>query len=739
MSSRGSSRGASRGRSRGKSREGRSPSPSGKRRSSSRGRKGSGRPLGSADHDSDFPNDAFSNLDNPHDSYLEMSPLDEPAYQKQNGNHVSQDLMVDKSWLKSALNGAEKEGQNIFTVVAAALEKHRVATGLEDLRHEVKTLRQKNMNLKMQLEEMEKMMDANIEDRERVISQRNGQIADLKREKEDLEATLYEEKEKNVNDLNERNAKFKEEKSLMEGTVTELRQKLDQLDDFKSKREAWIHQEETHKAEKTTLIDGYESRLSKLMEVQKNNEIRWADDIRKQRARMEEEVTLEIQNQTTAENEKMRQEHSQMCLDLKHQASLMKSFMTESAKKDEKVENLKKDIQAAESVKNAFVKKLAFVTKKMLIYEKQLDILKGRGFTVSQSSQKRGGILMDVQDVHADGEDSEVVSFATPPPNRDARGSLSPKTIERFSPHALKLEVDTAWKQAESAVSANIAAQADDYTEGAQNAALLSSISDELKKHMQGRELVYRDIEVTKKFNAFLSHRVKLESENGASENMNNKLKNILHSKVRPRMTVVSPKPLAPEDTPNSDNESDEDSDILETFQSDTLYGAQRIGEENDRIRRESALHSTKNSGKFKKKVKHLMAFPIFLKNNGNSPGSTGSSSPMFSSHADPTVIPFQKAKNRTKTLLAGRRDNASSRRVIVRRSTNFTNQNFHKNLGQHRPSRPSNAAQTVPGHRPSHRQSHRHSKLSPRPTYSPHKIQRGTMARTGGTTTAFE
>ena len=129
-------------------------------------------PQTSADHDSDFPNDAFSNLDNPHDSYLEMSPLDEPAYQKQNGNHVSQDLMVDKSWLKSALNGAEKEGQNIFTVVAAALEKHRVATGLEELRHEVKTLRQKNMNLKMQLEEMEKMMDANIEDRERVISQR---------------------------------------------------------------------------------------------------------------------------------------------------------------------------------------------------------------------------------------------------------------------------------------------------------------------------------------------------------------------------------------------------------------------------------------------------------------------------------------------------------------------------------------------------------------------------------------
>ena len=64
----------------------------------------------------------------------------------------------------------------------------------------------------MQLEEMEKMMDANIEDRERVISQRNGQIMDLKREKEELEAALYGEKEERGNDASERNAKFKEEK-----------------------------------------------------------------------------------------------------------------------------------------------------------------------------------------------------------------------------------------------------------------------------------------------------------------------------------------------------------------------------------------------------------------------------------------------------------------------------------------------------------------------------------------------
>ena len=141
--------------------------------------------LRSAD-DAMFPDGAFQNLDGP-GSYLEMGVAQEPHYPPQRQNLVSNDLMVEKSWLKGALANADKEGgQSIFSVVAAALEKHRVATGLEDLRLEVKTLRQKNMNLRMQLEEMEKMMDANIEDRERTILQRRDQILELKREKEDV-------------------------------------------------------------------------------------------------------------------------------------------------------------------------------------------------------------------------------------------------------------------------------------------------------------------------------------------------------------------------------------------------------------------------------------------------------------------------------------------------------------------------------------------------------------------------
>lgn len=208
----------------------------------------------------------------------------------------------------------------------------------------------------MQLEEMEKMMDANIEDRERVIKQRNDQLALVKKEKDDLEARLKSDRREHEVALESMKQAIKVRRACatssqcmdrfvrsflltsrfstpqgkeldFEAQITEYRNKLDQLEEFKSKRSVWMDSEERHRAEKQAIKDDYDKSLNRMVEVQKNNELRWAEDIRKQKLRMEEKVTLEIQSQTTAENEKMRSEHAQMCLDLKHQGVLMKSYM----------------------------------------------------------------------------------------------------------------------------------------------------------------------------------------------------------------------------------------------------------------------------------------------------------------------------------------------------------------------------------------------------------------------------
>ena len=208
---------------------------------------------------------------------------------------------------------------------------------------------------------------------------------------------MYADEEIHVETVAELNKKFKEEKLTLETTITELRGKLDQLDEFKTKRDHWIEQEEAHKADKTRIIDDYEVRLVKLMEAQKNNEIRWADDIRKQRERMHEEVRTEIQNQTTLEVENMSMEHAQMGLDLKHQASLMKTFMAESDKRKERVEELENELVVARTVQASFIRKLRFVTRRMKIYEKQTEILKMRGFVTP--SNKKGGVLFDLDKI----------------------------------------------------------------------------------------------------------------------------------------------------------------------------------------------------------------------------------------------------------------------------------------------------------------------------------------------------
>jgi len=230
----------------------------------------------------------------------------------------------------TAFTNAAKNSENIFEVVNAALEQHRVTMGLEELRGEVKTLRQKNMNLKMQLEEMEKMMDANIEDRERVIQQRNEQIKEIKKDKDALEKEFDELKTEKRTMLDDLQKKFLEERASSSSKISDLTQKLNALEEFKAKKIVWSEQEQAHEKEKKLLTEELEGRLVRLLETQKHNEIRWADDIRKQRENMETEVYTKVHKETSEENEKIRMEHHQMGLELKHQGILISKFLKDN-------------------------------------------------------------------------------------------------------------------------------------------------------------------------------------------------------------------------------------------------------------------------------------------------------------------------------------------------------------------------------------------------------------------------
>ncbi len=102
------------------------------------------------DDDSDDDRHAFSATLNGRSSYLEMSAMGDDGFRdgRKSSLHLHRPKQVDPTagvsdtWLKSKLNNVDKNAENMFDVVAAALEKHRVATGLEELRLEVSETRQ---------------------------------------------------------------------------------------------------------------------------------------------------------------------------------------------------------------------------------------------------------------------------------------------------------------------------------------------------------------------------------------------------------------------------------------------------------------------------------------------------------------------------------------------------------------------------------------------------------------------
>ncbi len=132
------------------------------------------------------------------------------------------------------MNQAESQGENIFTVVAAALEKKRVEVGLNALRDEANSLRSKNAVLRAQVDELEKMMDANIEDRERVIMQRNEQILALKGVKVELEAKVAESKKAMEDMISNHSEVLKKLISDSRIEKEELQANLKNLADFQS-------------------------------------------------------------------------------------------------------------------------------------------------------------------------------------------------------------------------------------------------------------------------------------------------------------------------------------------------------------------------------------------------------------------------------------------------------------------------------------------------------------------------
>jgi phage shock protein A len=92
---------------------------------------------------------------------------------------------------------------DLIVAAKALLAQQQREELTEELREEVKSLREKNKELKRNWDDAEQRLDANVDDRERVIAHKSQIIVDLDMQRLTLERRL----EESANEFNERLAK----------------------------------------------------------------------------------------------------------------------------------------------------------------------------------------------------------------------------------------------------------------------------------------------------------------------------------------------------------------------------------------------------------------------------------------------------------------------------------------------------------------------------------------------------
>ena len=194
------------------------------------------------------------------------------------------------------------------------------------------------------------------------------------------------------------------------------------------------------------------------------------------------------------------------------------------------------------------------------------------------------------------------------------------------------------------------------------NLAYLNMVSDELKKHMEERGDLQKDVDITKKFNAFV---IKQAKERGAGENINNKLKNILHKKRASKRGGGG----GPEDGGGGEGGKQGGGGGEQGGGGGENGGERKPAEDPAAV--ESSLDMTgigmegvKKSAKnrLRAKIKALMPFLVAPKEEKN--------------HTPAQKIEFKKAENRKKTILASRgfdrRRGGRQTKLLNHRGTNF-------------------------------------------------------------------
>ena len=109
---------------------------------------------------------------------------------------------------------------------------------LAELKIENKKLLEEHQTDQKELAALSENFDASIQDRDRVIKHKTGQISDLVLEKKKLEAALHEEQTMAKHNWDSLNQESSQEIRKLDAQLKDLKEELDKYETYKTQKEA---------------------------------------------------------------------------------------------------------------------------------------------------------------------------------------------------------------------------------------------------------------------------------------------------------------------------------------------------------------------------------------------------------------------------------------------------------------------------------------------------------------------
>jgi len=313
-----------------------------------------------------------------------------------------------------------EEGLGTFrTVALAALKEQKVEYTLITQAAELEQLRNENTKLKKEKEDITTAMDANIEDRERVINHKTAQIQELLQEKMELEQALGDAQEVAQQEFERIERQASDELNAKDRQVTSLKDKLAELQEFRIRKDELDAEVEEMRHEKTELMAKHDAEVQQLRRQLQEETERLTQEKQDEINRCRAEMQALMQTKLDHTTKRTIEENGQMSTELRYQSRRTEQLLRENQQLSREKKQAMREMQLSLSMQEQMANRVRFYERlfhKMQQREKANLESQSVTTSVTASSGKRQAPQFSTDETETltpAGGDSVVLGAAT--------------------------------------------------------------------------------------------------------------------------------------------------------------------------------------------------------------------------------------------------------------------------------------------------------------------------------------